>query len=467
MSRYALAWVLGFGLCALQAGCGGAANSPPSAGPPPPSGQTIRVSVSSSGVEANGLSDRPSLSDDGRFVAFEGANASNLVAGDSNSVADIFVRDLVAGTTSRVSVDSAGGQSNNGSAFASISADGRWVAFQSIATNLAPLDTNGQIDVFVHDRQTGTTRRVSVTSRGEQVRVGGGAPSISADGRYVAFMSPTPEFAAGDLNGTWDVFVHDLQQGLTTVASVDGGGTLGDGPSTSPAISGDGRLVAFFSAASNLTPNDTNAAVDLFVHDRDADGDGVFDEAGAVATTRVSVDSAGNQGNADTGVLGSDEDRYLSRDGRLVVFSSGASNLAPGDTNGVSDVFLHDRQTGVTTRLSVTGTGAQGNGPSFSPQFSSEGRFVTFGSLASNLVSGDTNAAADVFLYDRQAGTLTRPSVSSMGSQGNGHSAQGDAGFEPPSVSASGRFIAFASAASNLVSGDTNGTWDIFVHERE
>ncbi|MFQ5723931.1 MAG: TolB family protein [Terriglobia bacterium] len=482
-----------FFLLFAQAGCGGGQEVAPAPTPPPPPspgscGAITRVSVDSSGAQANGLSDRPSLSADGRYVAFEGANASNLVPGDTNGVADVFVHDRQTGIIVRVSVDSAGAQSNNGSAFASLSADGRLVAFQSIATNLVPGDTNGQIDVFVHDRDADgdgvfdepgaiTTTRVSVDSSGAQVSIGGGAPSLSADGRYVAFMSPASDLVPGDTNGTWDVFVHDRQTGATTRVSVDSSGAEGNSLSTSPALSADGRFVAFASAASNLVAGDTNGAIDVFVHDRDADGDGVFDEPGAITTTRVSVDSGGAQGNNNSGVLGSDEDRFISADGRFVAFVSAASNLVPGDTNGFTDVFVHDRQTGITTRVSVDSGGVQANAASFSPQINPDGRFVVFGSLASNLVTGDTNGFADVFVHDRDADgdgvfdepggiSTTRVSVSNSCEQGNDHSAQGDAGFEPPALSADGRFVAFASFASNLVASDTNGFWDIFVHDQ-
>jgi len=418
-------------------------------------GITERISVNSTGCQANGLTDRPSISADGRYVAFEGANASNLVPGDTNNVADVFVHDRETGVTSRVSVGVEQIQSNNGNAFAAISADGRYVAFQSIATNLITGDTNGQIDVFVHECHTGVTSRVSVRSGGAQVSIGGGAPAISGDGRYVAFMSPAPDLVVGDNNGTWDVFVHDRQTSVTTRVSVSSSGTQGNGPSTSPAISSNSRYVAFFSAASDLVPNDTNGTSDVFVHDRQT---GI--------TTCVSINSNGAQGNNSSGMLGSDHDSYISGDGRYVTFSSAASNLVADDVNGVIDVFVHDRQTGATTRVSANNAGIQANGDSFFPTISADGLHVAFGSFASNLVADDNNGVADVFVHDRQTGTTSRVSVSSTRVQGNNHSSQGDGGFEAPVISSDGRYVAFASAASNLVPGDSNGWWDVFVHDR-
>jgi len=425
-----------------------------SAGSPAFSGVTTRVSVDSAGAQANGLSDRPSISPEGRYVSFESL-ASNLVEGDTNGVADVFVHDRLTREIVRVSVSSAGTQSDNGSAFSSISADGRCVAFQSIATNLVPDDTNGQIDVFVHELQSGLISRVSVRTGGGQVSVGGGAPAISADGRYVAFMSPADDLVDDDTNGTWDVFVHDRLTVTTTRVSVASDRTEGNGPSTSPAISADGRYVAFVSAASNLVLNDTNGVPDVFVHDR---------ETGA--TERVSVDSAGTEGNNFSGALGSFHNSYLSADGRYVAFVSAASNLVLDDTNGVPDIFVHDRETGATERVSVDSAGQQSNDVSFFPSISADGRLVAFGSFASNLVLDDTNGVADAFVHDRQTRVTSRVSVNSQDIEGNNHTPTGDDGPEPPAISADGRYVAFSSAASNLVPDDTNGWWDVFVRDR-
>ncbi|TAH36875.1 MAG: calcium-binding protein [Planctomycetota bacterium] len=403
---------------------------------------TERVSVDSAGVQGNSHSGSPSISADGRFAAFT-SGASNLVPGDTNGVHDIFVHDLQTGQTTRVSVDSTGVQGNGNSFGVSISADGRSVAFHSYAGNLVPGDTNGWDDIFVHDRLTGQTARVSVDSAGAQGN-GGGAnvPSISADDRFVAFSSSASNLVPGDTNGTTDVFVHDRQTGQTTRVSMDSNGVQGSGFSYSTSISADGRFVAFTSSASNLVPGDTNAADDIFVHNRQTG-----------LTTRVSVDFTGAQGN------GYSRTPSISADGRSVAFQSYASNLVAGDTNGIPDTFVHDRQTGLTTRVSVDSTGAQGNGYSSWPSISADGRFVAFFGNASNLVPGDTNNADDVFVHDRQTTQTTRVSVDSAGVQGNSYSRQ-------PSISADGRLVAFACGADNLVPGDTNGADDIFVHDR-
>jgi Tol biopolymer transport system component len=406
-------------------------------------GATTRVSLASDGKQGDNFSASPSISADGRYVAFE-SKASNLVSGDTNEVYDIFVHDRQAGTTTRVSLSSDGTQGDQNFWAPSISADGRFMAFTSYADNLDLVseDTNGSSDVFVHDRQAGTTTRVSLASDGTQGNENSWNPSVSADGRFVAFESLASNLVSGDTNGARDIFVHDRQTGITTRVSLASDGMQGNGNSVLPSLSADGRFVAFHSIASNLVDVDTNDVWDVFVHDRQT---GV--------TTRVSLASDGTEGNGNS-VLPS-----VSADGRFVAFESLASNLVSGDSGGTRDIFVHDRQTGVTTRVSLASDGVQGNGDSFDSSISTDGRFVAFESLASNLVGGDTNGVRDVFVHDRQTGITTRVSLASDGAQGNGNSLD-------PSLSADGRFIAFESLASNLVSGDTNGVWDVFVHDR-
>ena len=346
-------------------------------------GATTRVSVDSDGAQANNSSFEPGISADGRYVAFA-SDASNLVAGDTNNVRDVFVHDRVTGETTRVSVASDGMQANRASELAAISADGGYVAFHSDASNLVAGDTNNVRDVFVHDRVTGETTRVSVASDGTQANSSSILPQVSADGRYVTFTSFANNLVAGDSNRAWDVFVHDRVTGETTRVSVASDGTQAGGESVWPAISADGRYVAFHSWASNLIADDTNGTLDVFVHDR------VTGE-----TTRVSVASDGMQANGFSGFS------KLSADGRYVVFLSVASNLVAGDTNNFSDIFMHDRVTGETTRVSVASDGTQANAGSAEPAISADGRYVAFPSYASNLVAGDTNGEADIFVHDR------------------------------------------------------------------
>ena len=310
----------------------------------------------------------------------------------------------------------------------SVSADGRYVAYVS--------DADGVNDVLVRDNQNDTTTRVSVDSTGNRANATTPLPqpAISGDGRFVAFVSNATNLVAGDSNNVADIFVHDRQTGVTTRVSINSSGGEANAASSDPAISADGRYVAFVSAANNLVAGDTNGVGDIFVYDRQTR-----------ATTRVSVSSAANQGNADS-VTPS-----LSADGRYVAFASQASNLVTGDTNRTSDVFVRDRQTGATTRVSVGSSGTQGNNSSREPSFSADGRFVAFTSQAGNLVTGDTNGIADVFVYDRQTANTTRVSVDSEGNQWNSDS-------DSPSISGDGRFVAFRNNPSSSV---------VFVHDRQ
>ncbi|MDH4063822.1 MAG: hypothetical protein OEW19_05440 [Acidobacteriota bacterium] len=365
---------------------------------------TTRVSVATGGAQANGGSAMASVSADGRWVAFA-SGASNLVANDTNFQDDVFVHDRLTGATTRVSVGPAGVQGNQASLDPAISGDGRWVAFRSRATNLVFDDANGVDDVFVHDRQSGITTRVSVASDGSEADNSSAAPAISADGRWVAFESWATKLVPDDTNGWADVFVHDRQTGATTRVSVSTIGVEGNDFSGAASISGDGRWVAFHSYASNLVSGDGNQAPDVFVHDR------LFG-----TTTLTSTGLGGAQGNSSSVAPA------ISADGRWVAFASFASNLVASDTNGMADVFVRDQLTGAVTRVGLGPGGAEGNGYSIDPTISGDGRWVGFESAASNLVGGDTNGVKDVFVHDRQTGITVRASVSGAGAQGNSES---------------------------------------------
>jgi Tol biopolymer transport system component len=405
------------------------------------------ISVDSAGNLANSFSGNPSISADGRFVAFS-SGASNLVPGDTNNTGDIFVRDRLTNTTTRVSVDSAGNQTNSDSYNPSISADGRFVAFASDASNIVPGDTNSSRDILVRDRLTNTTTRVSVDSAGNQANSFSSDPSISADGRFVAFDSFASNLVPGDTNRESDIFVRDTLTNTTTGVSVDSAVNQGNTYSYNPSISADGRFVAFISNIYNpfnIRVADRKEDTEIFVRDRLTN-----------TTTRVSVDSAGNQGN------GSFSDPSISADGRFVAFSSDASNIVPGDTNNRDDIFVWDTLTNTTTRVSVDSAGNQRNSGSYSPSISADGRFVAFDdtSRPPSLFIGDvgrqgtTSISEGIFVRDRLTNTTTNVSVDSAGNSGGGGS---------PSISADGRFVAFSSESSNIVPGDTNNSNDIFV----
>ncbi len=432
------AWLLSGLIVLFVAGCEEVA--PPLTNPLPLLASIEVVSVTPEGIHGNGHSDYPTPSADGGVVVFS-SSATDLVMGDTNDQLDIFAHDRITGEITRVSVDSDGNQSNGFSFYPSISADGRFVAFQSVATNLVPGDDNSRSDIFVHDRVTGETTRASVDSDGIQSNGGCFYVSISANGRFVAFWSNATNLVTGDTNHAGDNFVHDRVTGETTRVSVDSDGNQTTTNNGRPSLSADGRFVTFSSGANNLVKGDTDDQVDIIVHDR------VTGE-----TTRVSVDSDGNQAN-DHSYGGTS----ISADGRFVAFGSLASNLVAEDNNNSWDIFAHDRLTGETTLVSVDFTGTEAAGGSEGPLISADGRFVTFNSHAPNLVNGDTNGRIDTFVHDHITGKTVRLSVNSDGVEGD------DRSLYLPSPSADGRFVAFASSASNLVTGDDNGLIDAFI----
>ncbi|MCE9592965.1 MAG: hypothetical protein K8S98_02125 [Planctomycetes bacterium] len=364
------------------------------------------------------------------------SDASTLVPGDSNGVGDIFLRHIDSGTTTLISVGLGGAQANGESFSPSINADGSVIAFQSSATNLVPGDANGNADIFVWE--AGAITRVSLGTGGLQADGVSDKPSVSGDGRYVAFESLATNLVVGDTNGASDIFHFDRVTGSVVRASVSSSGAEANGASHSPWMNDNGAVVAFDSLATNLVVGDTNASSDVFV--RDLIG-------GATIAATVFSGLVGD-GNSDTA--------SISAAGQFVAFRSDASNLTAGDTNGTSDVFLADPWSQQIWRVTEGTGGVQGNGAASFPQLSPDGLFVAFTSAASNLVSGDTNARDDVFVHDVVAAKTKRISSDSYGVQGNGHSSV-------PSVAVGGLRTAFQSSASNMVAGDGNGADDVFV----
>jgi Tol biopolymer transport system component len=423
----------------------------PAAAASPPT--TTRVSVSSAGAQADRDTYAAAISADGRYVVLNSI-ARNLVPGDTNDASDVFVHNRVSGQTTRISVSTGGLQGNGSSDSAAMSANGRYIVFASTASNLVDGDTNHASDVFLHDQASGVTTRLSVSRSGRQANGPSAMPAISADGRYVAFQSFASNLVRGDTNGLTDAFVRDLATGKTTRVSLTSRGrqarcNIGYCESTEPVLSEHGRYVAFQSSSTNLVRHDTNRLGDVFVRDRRTG-----------KTTRMSVDSRGRQGGGDRTNNGSNAPA-ISGNGRYVVFHSADSNLVHGDTNGVFDIFVHDRRTGRTTRVSVSSSAAQANQESLGAvSISSDGRYIAFTSLASNLVAGDANEITDVFLRDDAAGTTTLASLGQAGNQGDDASSATGVAF-----SANDRYLAFSSWAANLVVGDTNIVADAFVRD--
>jgi Tol biopolymer transport system component len=388
------------------------------------------------GNSADSTSTLPSVSADGRYVAFQSV-ASNLVPADTDTVSDIYVRDTAADTTTLVSRASGGAKGNKESDHPSISADGRYVAFRSFADNLHPDDPpgNAESDVFVRDLQTGTTLLVSRVSGLDGAKTNGFAPSISADGRFVAFQS-FGRIENDDVTVEYDIHVRDLQLGTTTMASKTTGGAPGSTHSYNPSISPSGRYVAFESQATNLDPADTSPDFDVFVRDR---------QLGTTVLASRAGGPDGAKGNGNSG-------EASMSDVPSVAFESIAGNLHPDDVNGTGrfDIFVRDLVSNTTTLTSRGAGGATFDAGSRFPSISADGRRVAFGSDAP-LAPPDTDFFGDIFVRDLQTSTTSLADVGNDGVKGGGHLA---------AISGDGSHVAFESAAS--LAPDTLG-WNEYV----
>ena len=426
---------------------------------------------------------RHAINADGRFVVF-GSTSINLVAGDTNpDFAKIFVYDR---NSDSVELLTAG--ANGDSRRPSITADGRWVAFHSFASNLVEGDPSQGNDVFLFDRDLGVLQQITDDVTGQSSN-----PRLSSDGRHLVFQS-TANLVANDANPSTDIFVYNTDTGETELV------TLGaDNVSTKPAISADGAIVVFETFASNLVPGDVNRAFDALAYDRVANrferlhsveprfefaggdsnsddpaisADGRFVAYESFASDLVAADNneledvflfnreTGRNELLTPGGNGPSRRPSISADGRLVAFESGATNLSSADVNGVrSDIFVYNSDTGLTQFITQGG-----NNSSVDPGISADGRFVAFESFANNLVSSDPNGSSpDIFVYDRQTDT-----TEILTSGGNSPFVLNGTLRASPALSADGRYVAFQSTASNLAPGDTNGfLFDIYLYDRD
>jgi hypothetical protein len=400
-----------------------------------------RITRDPNGADADGTSNQPVMTPDGRYVTYA-STATNLVAGDTNGVADIFVRDLVPGTTERVSVGTNGAECDQLCSYAAISDDGRYVVFNTAATTLDPTDTNNALDVYLRDRANGTTERISLGAGGAS----GDGPSFGATlgggARYVLFVSWATNLVPGDTNATRDVFLRDRVTGSLEIVSVSTAGIAGNDSSGSSTlrsfISSDGRYVAFGSVASNLVGGDTNNDMDAFLRDR------------ALGTTEFLLQAAG--GGQPHGYV---DVHSATADLRYFGIVSDAPDLVAGDTNGTADAFCFDRLTGVIERASLTETGAETTGGAWAPVVTDDGRFVLFSSAASDLVQPDPNTGRDIYRRDRYAGRTERVLP------GPGVYTQQE--IAAAWISAAGDRVAFAYTGVEFDLGDLNDSSDIFV----
>lgn len=350
-------------------------------------GVTELVSANALGVISNNYSENPVISDDGRYVAFA-SYGDNLVAGDTNLNQDIFRKDMQTGAIIRVSTSSAGVEANDYNEFtyspsSAMSSDGRYIVWDSGATNLVAGDTNAAYDVFLKDTQTGTTEIISSNSSGTIGNAGSDTANMSSDGRYVVFRSASTNLVAGDTNGQPDVFMKDRQTGATTIISTDSAGVQANNSSTYASVDQTGNLVVFVSSATNLVASDTNASRDVFVKNIST---GVL--------TRVSTSALGVQS-----INGAGTDSFISRDGKYVVFQSYSSNLTANPTFVKTNVFIKQLSTGDIQMLSRAPNGDGSNDSATElVHISANSQYVAFTSYATNLIASDNNSRNDVFL---------------------------------------------------------------------
>jgi hypothetical protein len=412
-SRRALRSVL---VLALAAASVGAAASWSSAAVTP---TTILVSSASDGTPGNARTISQESNALGSLVVMA-TQSSNLALGASaTGPPQIAIKDPATGSITTLSLSPTGVAGDGISLDPSISADGRWVAFDSTATNLVAGDTNGQRDVFLRDRTTGTTERINLRPNGVQTNAPSENAFVSDDGRYVSFVSRDSRLAPGDLTTTDDLFVRDRQTGITSQVDVSSAGVSADGVTGAGRLSGDGRYVLFGSDADNLTPGDTNGVGDVFRHDN---------LTGQTVLVSTAINGLPGDGVSGAGSVS------ISPDGRFIAFTSEADNMVSGDSNAQDDVFVRDMTLGLTTRVSVTTGGAQGSAESSNPSISADGRFVAFSSFAA-LVAGLPPADEPRILV-RDLGRSTTTLISGAGSP-----AYTDA--EEPTITADGRYVSF------------------------
>jgi uncharacterized repeat protein (TIGR01451 family) len=393
------------------------------------------------GMTGNDYSYEHVINSNGTFVAFT-SYAWNLYAGDTNfGDRDVFLKNVTNGVMTLISINTNGVVGNDASEAPKISADGRWVAFESSASDLVPGDTNSYGDIFLRDTVLGITRVVTVNSNGTgSANSGSYDPEITPDGRFIVFESYASNLAANDTNGFLnDIFIRDMSNSAPELITVNGAGNgSANNYSYDPSMSDDGRFVAFETYANNLGPTDSGFTLDVYVRDR-------LTGSNILCSPNMSGNGGGNGESFDPIVTGN---------GRYVIFESVASDLVAGDTNNTTDIFAYDTVNRTLQLVSANMSGVPGNGLSFLNSTylscaSSDGRYVVFQSRANDLVANDSNGSTrDIFVRDLVAGTTTLISVNCNGS-GSGNDESYD-----PTISADGRFVAFESYALDLAPGE-------------
>lgn len=398
------------------------------------------VSSTAGNVGGNLDSESPVLSGDGTKAVFT-SHSNNLVENDSTpNEIDLYLKDLKTGQITLVNQTQAGKQVIGWLSAATISDDGTTVAFSSYTDDLPPTNNDGFYDLYVKDLRTGAVTLVSRAQDGGDANGSSFSAALSADGTKIAFLSQASNLVTGDTNGWGDIFVKDLTTGKTTLVSQAVDGSPGNGPSSNPAISGDGTKIVFSSSADDLVPGDGNGGEDIFVRDLNTG-----------KTILASRAADGRQASGGVGIPS------ISDGGTKVVFSSNDDDLAPDDGNGTDDVFLKDLVTGKMTLISRDQDGKPGNGQSILPTISGNGTRIAFTSVAALVPKDGPASAYDIYVKDLTTGAMILASETGDGVQSNGSSFAGV-------ISADGSHVGFQSFADNLSSDDANGgSTDIFV----
>lgn len=407
--------------------------------------ETIRrVSVKPDGGQVKRPSGFGTVSNNGRFVVFI-SDSGKLVPNDTNDFTDVFVFDRRNGTTERVNVASDGSQMlgpwGSENTHVDISGDGRFVVFSTVSPGLVPNDTESHNDVFVRDRKKDKTTRVSVASNGDQADADSFEPVISSNGRYIGFQSVAENISDVPLpNDPFTVvrsYVHDRKEDTTSLVSLSSDGDVSNDHTAGINLSGDGRYAAFDSRATNLSNTDRRRTGDVFVRD-------LF-LGRTKHVSKSTREEPGNEGSFEPTISG---------DGRFVSFTSEATNLVGHDDNDQLDVFVRDREKGVTKRVSVASDGGEGNGFSFGGEVAANAPVAVFVSRATNFQGGTDSD--DIFRHNWRTGKTKLVSTSFRGGAADDHCIR-------PHVSGDGRIVTFTSQASNLVRHDTNDVSDQFV----
>jgi len=409
-------------------------------------GDLLPCSTNSAGQYGNnfsGFNGPPSITADGRYVVFD-SDATDLVPGDTNGVADVFRKDMFTQEIVRCSTNAAGGEVQNGPSFwPSVSADGRYVAFSSLANDIVGASTLNRLHIYRKDLLTGAIERCSIGLGGAEANENSVETSITPDGRYIAFSSVATNLVPNDTLGLIDIFRFDIVTKATVRCSTSAAGGEANGGSDLPSISASGRYVTFTSLATNIIAGTTPGRQHIYRKDLNTQ-----------AIELCSNSEAGTEADNSSGWPS------ISADGRFVAFMNPATNLVPNDTNTVEDIFRKDLLTKQVVRCSTDSTNGQSNNVSIFPSINSSGRFVTFMSAATNLVPGDTNAFTDVFRKDLLTSQTVRCSITATGTEPNANQLF-------TAISADGKYVAFVSQATNLTPAPPPAAGNVYRKELE